>query len=73
MTARSIHLNPGKTVPVAPKRHVLTPEDILLWAGVGVHIADEGGTKVAKVPVGTDESIEIAIGIMRDGGPEYLA
>ena len=67
LTARGINLNPGKTVALAPKRHVPTP-------GVGVRIADEGRRKVVGVPVGCDEfAIESAIGIVRDGGAEHLA
>ena len=30
LTARGIHLNPGKTVALAPKGHVPTPEDVSL-------------------------------------------
>ena len=74
LTARGIHLNPGKTVALAPKEHVPTPEETSLLAGVGVHNADEGGIKVAGVPVGTDElGIENAKGIVRDDGVEQLA
>ena len=64
LTARGINFNPGKTVALAPKGHVPTPEETSLSAGVGAHIADEGGTKVVGVPVGSDEfAIESAIGI----------
>ena len=74
LTARGIHLIPGKTVALAPKEHVPTPEETSLLAGVGVHNADEGGIKVAGVPVGTDElGIENAKGIVRDDGVEQLA
>ena len=55
MTPRGIHLSPGMTVALAPKRHVPTPEDISLLAGVGVRMADAGGIKVVGVPVGSDE------------------
>ena len=55
LTARDIHLNPGKTIAFAPKGHVLTPEEISLLAGVGVRIAYERGIKVVGVPVGSDE------------------
>ena len=69
LTARGIHLNPGKTVALAPKGHVPTPEDISLLAGIGVRIVDERGINVVGVSVGTDEfAIEGAIGIARDGG-----
>lgn len=68
LTARGIHLNPRKTVALAPKGHVPTPEAISLLAGVGARIADDGGIKVVGVPVGTDEfAIESAIGIVRVG------
>ena len=68
MTARSIHLNPGKTVALAPKGHVPTREDISLLAGVGVRIADEGGIKVVGIPVGSDEfATESAIDSARWG------
>ena len=74
LAARGINLNRGKTVALAPKGHVPTPEDISLLAGVGVRIADEGGIKVVGVPVGSDEfAIESAIGILRDWGAELLA
>ena len=67
LTARDIHLNPGKTIAFAPKGHVPTPEEISLLAGVGVRIAYERGIKVVGVPVGSDEfAIESAIGIVRD-------
>ena len=49
LTARGIHLNPGKTVALAPKGHVPTPEERSLLAGVSVRIADEGGIKVVGV------------------------
>ena len=70
LTAMGMHLNPpGKTVVLAPKGHVPTPEEISILAGVGVHIADEGGMKMVGVPVGSDEfAIESAIGIVRDRG-----
>ena len=55
LTTRGIHLNPGKTVALAPKGHVPTPEETSILAGVSVCIADEGGIKVVGVPVGTDE------------------
>ena len=62
LTARGMHLNPGKTVALAPKGYVPTPEEISLLAGVGIRIADEGGTKVVGVPVGTDEfAIELSL------------
>ncbi|CAM9536161.1 unnamed protein product, partial [Laminaria digitata] len=54
-TARGIHLNPGKTVALAPKGHVPPPAEIALLAGVGVRIAGEEGIKVVRVPVGTDD------------------
>ena len=74
LAARGINLNRGKTVALAPKGHVPTPEETSLLAGVGVHNADEGGIKVAGVPVGTDElGIENAKGIVRDDGVEQLA
>ena len=42
-----------------------TPEEVSLLAAVGVRIADEGGIKVVKVPVGSNEfAIESAIGIV---------
>ena len=67
-------LNPDKTVALATKGHVPTPADTSPSAGVGVRIADEGGIKVVRVPVGTDEfAIETAIGVVRDGGAEQLA
>ena len=69
LTARGIHLDTCKTVALAPKGHVPTPEEISILAGVGVHIADEGGMKMVGVPVGSDEfAIESAIGIVRDRG-----
>ena len=62
---RGIHLNPGKTVVLAPKRHVPTPGYISLLAGVGVRIADEGAIKVVEVPVGNVEfAIESAVDIV---------
>ena len=65
LTVRGIHLNPGKTVVLAPKRHVPTPGDISLLAGVGVRIADEGAIKVVEVPVGNVEfAIESAVDIV---------
>ena len=74
LTARGIHLNPGKTVALAPKGYVPTPEEISLLAGVGVRIADEGGVKVVGVPVGSDKfAIESAMGVGSDGGTEQLA
>ena len=74
LTARGVHLNPGKTVALTPKGHVPTPEDISLLAGVGIRIADEGGIKVVRAPVVSDEfAIERAIGIVRDGGAEQPA
>ena len=74
LIARGINLNPAKTVALAPKGHVSTPEETSRLAGVGVRIADEGGIKVVGVPVGSDEfAIESAIGIVRDGGAEQLA
>ncbi|CAM9941134.1 unnamed protein product, partial [Laminaria digitata] len=74
LTARAIHLNPGKTVALAPKRHVPTPAEIALLAGFRVGIADEGGIKVVGVPVGTDKfAIESAIETVREGGVEQLA
>ena len=73
LTARGINLNLGKTVALAPKGHVPTPEEISLLAGVGFRIADEGGIKVVAVPVGSDEfAIESATGIVRDEGAEQL-
>ena len=70
LTARGIHLNSGKTVALAPKRRVPTPEEISLLAGVDVRIADEEGIKMVGVPVGTGElfATESAIGIVQDGG-----
>ena len=74
LTARGIHLNPDKTVDLAPKGHVPTPEEISLLVGVGVRITDEGEIKVVGVPVGSNEfAIESAIGIVRDGRAEQLA
>lgn len=55
LTARGIHLDPGKTVALTPKGHVPTPKDMSLWVAVGVSIADGGGMKVVGVPVGTGE------------------
>ena len=74
LTARGVHLNPGKTVAWTPKGHVPTPEDISLLAGVGIRVADEGVIKVVRTPVVSDEfAIERAIGIVRDGGAEQPA
>ena len=74
LTARGINLNLGKTVALAPKGHVPTPEEISLLVGVGVRITDEGEIKVVGVPVGSNEfAIESAIGIVRDGRAEQLA
>ena len=74
LTARGIHLNPGKTVALVPKGHVPTPEYISLLAGMGVRIPNEGGIKVVGVPVESDEfAIGSAIGIVGDGGAEQLA
>ena len=73
MTARGINLNPRKTVALAPKCHVPTPEDISILAEVGVRVADEGGINVVGTPVGTDEfAIESAIGIVWDREAEQL-
>ena len=72
LTARGINLNPGNTVALTPKKHVPTPEDISLLAGVGVRIADEGGIKVVGVPGSDEFAIESAMGIVRDGGAEHL-
>ena len=36
LKARGIYLNPGKTVALAPKGYVTTPEEMSLLAGVGV-------------------------------------
>ena len=49
LTARGIHLDTCKTVALAPKGHVPTPEERSLLAGVSVRIADEGGIKVVGV------------------------
>ena len=62
LTTRGINLNSGETVALVPKGHVPTPEEISLFAGVGVRIADERGEKVVGVPIGTDE-----LGIVRNG------
>ena len=59
LTTRGINLNSGETVALVPKGHVPTPEEISLFAGVGVRIADEGGIKVVGVPVGTDELLSL--------------
>lgn len=48
LTARGTNLNLGKTAALAPKGHVPTPEDLPVLAGVGAHIADEGGVKVLR-------------------------
>ena len=74
LTARDVHLNPGKRVALVPKGHVPTPEEMSLLAGVGVRIADETGIKVIGVPVGSDEfEIKSAIGIAGDGGAQQFA
>ena len=65
LTARGMHLNPGKTVALAPKGHVPTVENISLLAGVGGRIAGGGEINVFGVPVGSDEfAIDNAIGIV---------
>ena len=75
LTAMGMHLNPpGKTVVLAPKGHVPTPEEISHLAGIGVRNAHEGRIKVVGVPVGTGEfAIKSVIGIVRDGRAEPLA
>ena len=65
LTARGIQLNLGKTVALAPKGLVPTPEELSLLARVGVRIADEGAIKVVEVPVGNVEfAIESAVDIV---------
>ena len=69
LAARGIYLNPGKTITLAPKAHVPTPEDVSLLAGVGVLIAEHARIKVVGVPVGSDEfAIESAMESARWGG-----
>ena len=69
-----IAINPSKTVALPKKGHVPTPEQIALFEGNGVSIAERGGVKVVGVPVGTDEyARESAMEIVRNGGAEQLA
>ena len=56
LTAKDIHLTPGKTVALAPKGHVPTPEEISLLAGVDVRIADEGGQRWLGYPLALTSS-----------------
>ena len=73
LTARGILLDPGKTVALARKGHVPTPEGVSRLAGVGARIANQERIKVG-VSVGTDElPIESVITIMPDRGAKQVA
>ena len=69
-----IATNPSETVALPPKGHVPASEQIALLEGVSVRIAERGGVKVVRVPVGTDKgAMESAMEIVQSGGAEQLA
>lgn len=65
LTARGVHLNPGKAVALDTQGHVTAPEEISLLTRVGSRITDETGIKVMGIPINTDGfGIESTIGIV---------